>query len=247
MTSTGPEPVVFIHGLYQGFAHLGDIPFPSSRKRILLDLPGYGSQVGKAAPSSLSGYADHVASELDRLGASPAIVVGHSVGGAVAMLLAANHRDRVVSIVNVEGNFRPADAFWSTKIAAMTSEEAEAMLEGFKSDVDGWLTRQKIQIKPKRQEWVKRMLDAQPARSVQALARAVVEATASPDYLPTMDGVILSGVPVHLIAGERSRAGWGVPDDFARLAASFSIQPKVGHMMMLEEPEAFLALVASKV
>lgn len=241
------EPVVFIHGLYQGMGHLADIPFPSPRKRILLDLPGYGGHVDAALPSDLAGYADHVASELDRLGASPAIVVGHSVGGAVAMLLAANHRDRVASVVNVEGNFRPADAFWSSKIAAMTSEEADAMLEGYKSDVDGWLTRQKILIKPKRQEWAKRMFDAQPARSLQALAKAVVEATASPDYLPAMDGVILAGVPVHLIAGERSRAGWGVPDDFARLAASFSIQPKVGHMMMLEEPEAFLKLLASKV
>ena len=241
------EPVVLIHGLYQGMGHLADLPFSSPRKLILLDLPGYGTQVEKARPSDLAGYSDHVASELDRLGASPAIVVGHSVGGAVAMLLAANHQDRVVAVVNVEGNFRPADAFWSSKIAAMPSEEADAMLEGYKADVDGWLTRQKIQVKPKRQEWTKRMFDAQPARSLQALARAVVEATASPDYLPTMDSVILSGVPVHLIAGERSRAGWGVPDDFARLAASFSIQPKVGHMMMLEEPEAFLALVASKV
>jgi len=241
------EPVVFIHGLYQGMGHLADLPFPSSRKLILLDLPGYRTQVEKSVPPDLAGYADHVASELDRLGASPAVVVGHSVGGAVAMLLAANHRERVAAVVNVEGNFRPADAFWSNKIAAMTSEEADAMLEEFKNDIDGWLTRQKIQIKPKRQEWAKRMFDAQPARSVQALARAVVEATASPDYLPTMDGVIFSGLPVHLIAGERSRAGWGVPDDFARLAASFSIQPKVGHMMQLEEPEAFLALVASRV
>lgn len=240
------EPVVFIHGLYQGMRHLLDIPFPSPRKLILLDLPGYGGHVDVPLPSDLAGYADHVASELDRLQASPAVVVGHSVGGAVAMLLAANHRDRVLSVVNVEGNFRPADAFWSSKIAAMTSEEADAMLDGFKADVDGWLTRQKIQIKPKRQEWAKRMFDAQPARSLHALARAVVEATASPDYLPTMDGVILAGVPVHLIAGERSRAGWGVPDDFARLATSFSIQPKVGHMMMLEEPEAFLKLVASR-
>ncbi|HKO21938.1 MAG TPA: alpha/beta hydrolase [Candidatus Eisenbacteria bacterium] len=243
---SGGEPVVFIHGLFQAMAPLADIPFPSPRKRILLDLPGYGAHVDTALPSDLAGYADHVASELDRLGASPAFVVGHSVGGAVSMLLAANHRDRVVAVVNAEGNFRPADAFWSSKIAAMTSDEVEAMLDGYKADVDAWLTRQKIQIKPKRQEWAKRMFDAQRARSVQALARAVVEASASPDYLPTMDGVLLSGIPVHLIAGERSRAGWGVPDDFARLAASFSIQPKVGHMMMLEEPEAFLKLVASQ-
>lgn len=244
---SGGEPVVFIHGLYQAMAPLADIPFPSPRKRILLDLPGYGAHVDTALPSDLSGYAAHVASELDRLGASPALVVGHSVGGAVAMLLAANHRERVVAVVNAEGNFRPADAFWSSKIAGMTSEEAEAMLDEYKSDVDAWLTRQKIKITPKRQEWAKRMFEAQRARSLQALSRAVVDATASPDYLPAMDGVLLSGIPVHLIAGERSRAGWGVPDDFARLATSFSIQPKVGHLMMLEEPEAFLKLVASKV
>ena len=58
------EPVVFIHGLYQGMGHLADLPFPSPRKLILLDLPGYRTQVEKAVPPDLAGYADHVASEL---------------------------------------------------------------------------------------------------------------------------------------------------------------------------------------
>ena len=246
MNGANHEPVVFVHGLYQGLGHLTDVKFASPRRMHVIDLPGYGSLVGTETPRTLRAYADHVASELDRLDSTPAIVVGHSVGGAVAMLLAAHHPEHVAAVVNVEGNFTLADAFWSSKVAEMTSEEAEAMLEGFRQDPDAWLARQRIGVTSQRQERARRMFTAQPAGSIQALGRAVVEATTAYDYLPTMYGVIDSGVPVHLIAGERSRAGWAVPEDFVRRSASLTIQPRVGHMMPLEDPVGFLGLVATR-
>lgn len=43
--------------------------------------------------------------------------VGHSVGGAIAMLCAHTYPDHVRRIVNVEGNFTLADAFWFYEIA----------------------------------------------------------------------------------------------------------------------------------
>lgn len=162
------------------------------------------------------------------------------------MLLAEYHPEHVAAVVNVEGNFTLADAFWSSKVAEMTSEEAEAMLEGFRQDPDAWLARQRIGVTSQRQERARRMFAAQPAGSIQALGRAVVEATTAHDYLPTMYGVLDSGLPVHLIAGERSRAGWAVPEDFVRRSASLTIQPRVGHMMPLEDPVGFLGLVASR-
>jgi len=91
------------------------------------------------------------------------------------------------------------------------------------------------------------MFDAQPASSVQALAKAVVDATGRSDYLMRVEGVLDSGIPVHLFAGEKSRAEWRVPERFLRRAASMTIQRGVGHMMMLEDGEGFLALVASLV
>lgn len=42
---------------------------------------------------------------------------------------------------------------------------------------------------------------------------------------------------VHLVAGERSAGGWDVPDWAKTAAASDTVVPGVGHMMMLEEPD----------
>lgn len=239
--------VVLLHGLYQGLGHLEEITFPSSKRAVIIDMLGYGSHAHAMTPETLEAQADHVVGEMDRLGISKAAILGHSVGGAVAMLLAARHPGRVEAVVNVEGNVTLADAFWSSKVAAMSRPDAEALLEGFRSDVPGWISGQKMEPTAQRVAWARRMFDAQPASSVQALARAVVTATSSPGYLPMFEGVLDSGIPVHLMAGERSRSGWTAPEAFLRRAASFTVQPRVGHMMPLEDPEAFLSLVASRV
>jgi pimeloyl-ACP methyl ester carboxylesterase len=188
---------------------------------------------------------EHVLRELDRHEIPRTTLVGHSVGGAVAMLTAAAHPDRVDAVVNIEGNFTLADAFWSGKVARMSPEEADALVAGFRNDVPGWLAGQRIAANPQRIAWAGRMFDAQPASSVRALAQAVVDATGRSDYLARIEGVLDSGIPVHLMAGERSRAGWAVPEAFLRRAASMTIQRGVGHMMVLEDGEGFLALVAS--
>lgn len=51
-------------------------------------------------------------------------------------------------------------------------------------------------------------------------------------------------MPVHLVAGARSRVGWDVPDWALSGAASYSEVPEVGHMVMHEAPEALGALLA---
>ncbi len=237
--------VVFIHGLYQALGLLRGVPFPARGRVLVVDLLGFGEHAGAVPPLSLHAQVEHVAAELDRHGIAKAVIVGHSVGGAVAMLLAASHPDRVASVVNVEGNFTLADAFWSSKLAAMTPAEAEAVVAAYRRDQCPWFTQNGIEPTPRRVEWIRRMFDAAPARAVQALAKAAVEGTSRPDYLPRIERVPDLGIPVHLFAGERSRAAWSVPDSFVRRAASFTTQPGVGHMMPIEEPEEFLALVAA--
>jgi len=247
MTPASPATFVFIHGLFHGFRHFEEMSLPGPGRIVVIDLLGYGWHAGAEAPESLHEQVRHVAAELARFGASPGVIVGHSVGGAVAMLLAATHPDRVAAIVNVEGNFTLADAFWSSKFAAMSELEAETTLDAFRQGVPAWLLRQKIDATPERVAWARRMFDAQPASSLQALGRAVVRETTSADYLPTLDRVLESGIPVHLLAGERSRGEWSVHHEFAGRAASFTVQPDVGHMMPIEDPEGFLALIASRV
>lgn len=242
------EPtVVFIHGLFQGLGHLRETPFPGAARILVLDLLGFGEHAGTGAPDSIQPHVDHVLAELDRHGISRAVLVGHSIGGAVAMLVAAGYPERVSAVVNVEGNFTLADAFWSSRVAAMPEDAVEAMVAGHRIDPTGWLSAQKMEATEPRIVRVRRMFDAQSGLAVRALARGIVAETARREYLPTIERVLDEGIPMHLLAGERSRAAWSLPEAFARRAASDTTQRGVGHMMPLEDPEEFLDIVAGLV
>lgn len=107
---------LFVHGLGESglcFEHLLGAPALASRTLLVPDLPGYGRSPRPAAPLGLAGEADHLAAWLRARGEGPVDVVGHSMGGIVALLLAERHPDRVRSLVDVEGNKSPDDCAFS--------------------------------------------------------------------------------------------------------------------------------------
>lgn len=65
-------------------AELGGV-FPT----LALDLPGFGSAADAPGPYTVSAYADIVEADIHALGARDFILVGHSMGGKVALALAA--------------------------------------------------------------------------------------------------------------------------------------------------------------
>ena len=94
-------PVVLLHGLFvthHAFARL--IPLLAENRRVIaLDLPGAGDSdrpnAEQADDYSFEWSAAAVASVLETLGVSAASLVGHGLGGTLALLLAANHPQRV--------------------------------------------------------------------------------------------------------------------------------------------------------
>ena len=236
--------IIVIHGLYHGFVHLKERTLPFGEPARIIDLAGYGRYAATSSSHSLPAQAEHVIDEMDRYGFATATLVGHSVGGVVAMLAAARRPGRIRSVVNVEGNFTVDDAFWSAKLAAMTPAEVELQLAATMSDLEAWLRAQRIAPTPASLTAARRMFEAQPAATVHAVAQSVVTVTSRPDYLATVDEVLDSGLPVHLFAGERSRADWHVPESVVRRAAGFTVQEGVGHLMPLEAPDRFLELLA---
>ncbi len=229
--------VIFIHGLFHAFQDL-----PVGRPSLVLDLPGYGRNRGKFE-LSIPSAAAFAHEQIQASGHERFHIVAHSMGGAVAVLLAYDHPELVASIVNVEGNFTLKDAFWSGKIAVMSEPEVEAMIESYRVDPAGWLSGSGIAPNPQRIQIASKVLAAQSPRTVQQMARSLVEVTGAPDYLEKVRTILDRGAMFHLFAGQRSRDAWDVPEFVLQRAASMTIQPGVGHMMMLEEPAEFLRLI----
>ena len=230
------RPTVFIHGFFGPF-------FPHVTDHALTlapDLLGYGAyQHVPPASISLRDQAEHVHRMIrDQSGDEPVDVVGHSVGGAIAMLLADAHPECVRSIVNVEGNFTLDDAFWSASVGRMSEAEADAMLDGLRSDPLAWLRGALPDATPDMRETAEHMLTRQSASTLRAMGQSVVATTGDDHYLRLVRKVF-DRHPVHLIAGERSRAGWHVPEWALEQCASFQTIEGAGHMIMLEKPEAF--------
>ena len=93
------SPIIFVHGA--GASHLvwglqvralGEVA-----RAVALDLPGHGRS-DPPGRTSVEAYRDVVLGLLDALGFERAVIVGHSMGGAIAQTLALSHPDRVAGL-----------------------------------------------------------------------------------------------------------------------------------------------------
>jgi lipase len=236
-------PAVFVHGLIGPFNEPDVFTALLPRHSSFVDLNGYGGSVGPTVTtkSQTEALYHHISSA--HPGGSVHLVA-HSIGAVWAFTVAAQFPDLVASIVTVEGNFSLADAFWSSSIAALTADEAEPTIRNTLSDAPAWLESAGVSANSQSMMRAKTALAYQPWRTVWESARAVIGTTGSQEYEPMLQSVF-DQVPVHLIAGERSSADWHVPEWARNAAATDTVIPSVGHMMMLEDPHRFGAALAA--
>ena len=106
----GDATVVFLHG-YTGSKEnfLALMPLLPGRKLLAPDLPGWGESERK--PGADYGYAaqaERIAEWLTTLG-QPVTLVGHSMGGGIAALVAARHPQRITKLVLMDAGGVPFD------------------------------------------------------------------------------------------------------------------------------------------
>jgi pimeloyl-ACP methyl ester carboxylesterase len=95
---SGP-PIVFVHGLsgqLRNFAYLDMNALAQMHRVILIDRPGSGhSTRGAGSSASMSAQARTVALFIDAMGLDKPVLVGHSLGGAIALAVGLDHPNSV--------------------------------------------------------------------------------------------------------------------------------------------------------
>jgi pimeloyl-ACP methyl ester carboxylesterase len=101
-THAGGPAIVMIHGLAGQLSHYtyGVAGRLAERHRVVVvDRPGSGYSTRDAStPAGLSNQAAAIAALIRTLGVGPAFVVGHSLGGAIALALALEHPQQVAGL-----------------------------------------------------------------------------------------------------------------------------------------------------
>lgn len=238
--------LLMIHGLSGSLDYFDPAALIANADVRTPDLLGYGG-LRDVSPDRLTlrAQAEHAAAHLESHCPAPSWLLGHSMGGAVVMLVADQRPELVGGIINVEGNFTLEDAFWASRIVTKSPDEWAEEYRQMVQDVHATSADWHLEPSPQRIEWLTSILTYQPARTIYAMSRAIIAETGDPGYLELIERVVARGVPIHLIAGERSAAAWDVPRFVRAAARSYTKISGAGHLMMLEQPAAFCRTVDS--
>lgn len=182
---------------------------------------------------TLPEHADVIAAVLEHANITHAMLVGFSMGGAIATLLAERGATLVDRLVLVESNLDHGTGSFSPTIASMDEHEFERY--GKQALV--------AQLRQSEQQGLLALagfLERCPAHAVHRSARALVEPL-KPSLRERL--VALELPDTCMIRGGRPGSGLSQDDADSLTAAGVTVRtvPDAGHMIMWDEPDGFAA------
>lgn len=124
--SRSGAPLLFIHGLGESglcFERLVTLDAFATHRCLVPDLPGYGRSVWPKEPFTLGRAAELLIDLIKHVDIGPVVVVGHSMGGVVALDFAQKAPALARAVIDVDGNKTEADCTFSGRAAAMAIED----------------------------------------------------------------------------------------------------------------------------
>jgi pimeloyl-ACP methyl ester carboxylesterase len=199
-----------------------------------IDLPGHGRSKGSAA-DRIEQYADAVTQWMGAVDLPPAVVVGHSMGGAIAQQIAFEDRARLAGLVLIgTGNRLPVnESLLQLTASAETFPKAAELI------IRWQFSRQ-----------VDPALAALAKESLEMIDHSVMHADLTAcsrfDVTERNPIVALRALPVIVICGQDDKMTPPAMNqalvDFIPQAELVTI-PSAGHMVMLEKPAEVAATV----
>lgn len=235
----GRPPLVLLHGIggrASGWAPVQRICAAAAYDSLAWDMPGYGHSP-MVDPYDFDGLADALAALLDAQGIARAVLVGHSMGGMVALQMWARHPERVAALVLAASS--PAFGHGSGDFQQAFIAQRLAPIEAGRSLA----------------EVAERLIPAMVAPGHDgpglALAKACMGSLTPAAYKAALGALVrfeqraalpTITVPTLCMAGEHDTTA--TPAVVQRMAdkipqAQYQCLPGAGHLLTFEQPDSF--------
>lgn len=220
-------------------------------RTIALDQRGHGGTTnsGRSEDYTLDGLVADLVAAFDALGLARADLLGHSLGGMVALRFALAHPERVASLVLMDTSPRPMSL--PIPEAARTALAELVRSQGVAALLPGLRQRPASEIAPSRQriieqmgpevywERVRRKLDAMDPVAWTELLRVLG------DHSPALDRLGEIRCPTLVMVGAEDAPFLEPADEFERgIGAALRVTiPDAEHSPQLENPAAWSAAI----
>jgi pimeloyl-ACP methyl ester carboxylesterase len=224
------------------------------------DLRGRGGSAGLGGPTGLRHHALDVAKVADELDLRDIVLVGHSMGAYLALVVAEELRDRVSRLVLVDGGIPPKLPFFLrpavTRIVfrrqLAKGDRPWADAETFTRELSGKMLANRPDLVEQVTAWAAADLTGPPGAlrprlDIPHVAEDAVDTFFGPDVVPALEGLT---VPAHLLAathGTHDRAKPFLADEViagwtTRIPLLTSERVEANHLTILFSPELAAAV-----
>ena len=255
------DPVLLIHGIGSSLDTWADIPDQLSAQGvrvIAVDLPGHGESSKGPGDYSLGSFACTLRDLLDHLGIDRVHLVGHSLGGGVAMQFAYQFPQRIASMLLESSGGLGEEAFTGLRAAALPGSELAIRwainqrtltAASWLGDKLGRVGITPHALSPRALETVSWLGEPDRRAAFLATLRSVVSPAGQ--RVSALD-------KLHLMESSRVLIVWGDRDPMIPMThgqrahtllegSRFVVFPGAGHEPHLHDPDRFVALVADHI
>lgn len=233
----GDPALVFVHcgGCERGFWDGQVAHFAAEHRVVALDLAGHGQSGVGRKDWTMAAFGQDVVSVVEALGLKRVVLIGHSIGGPVVLEAARRMPGRVAGLVLV-------DTLVDFEQKRPAAEEMEKSLSELQADYRAKTTALVSQLlfSASTPEPVKARVLESVLSVPQEIGVAAVRSSLAYDPLPALReikapirAINADLFPTNVEGNRRHVPGY-----------QLAIMKGVGHYLMLEQPEAFNALLA---
>ena len=238
----GREPgLLFIHGLGsfgRCFRHALESGRLPGRAILIPDLPGFGGEPTPEGFSfSMEAQADWLAALCRSIGLRQISIIGHSMGGAVGILLSERLAGEVTHFACAVGNLVPEDCFFSRKIAEMG--EAAFEEHGFAEYAERFRPREDQAVASGSTYY-----ESLRTTSPKAMYRSSVDLVRLSDQGDLLGRFLALRCPKIYLCDTESLMAPHLEGALRMAGVPIVLIPRTGHALMEDNPDGFYSVLA---